>query len=369
MNILILNWRDPKNPKSGGAEYVTLQHAKAWRKKGNGVVWFSASFQNAKEKEYIDGVEIFRRGSVRTVYFQAAFFYLFSGQKFDVVVDEFHGIPYFSPLYVRVPVVGYIHEVAGKIWDVMYPFPINWVGKILEKVMFRFYTNVPFMVSSESTIKELAQMGVRRDQCSLIYCCIDVPSLKTLPKKESAPTFIFTSRLVAMKGIERVIEAFYLIQKSIPSAMLWVVGEGERDYLTHLKSCVARFDIKKKVMFFGYLAEEEKLEKMRSAHVFLHASVKEGWGLVILEAASQATPSVVYNVGGLRDVVQDGKTGIVIRKNTPEELAREAVLLIENKVLYKKMQDACLSWQESFSWEKETEKSYQVLLESVKAAE
>ena len=108
---------------------------------------------------------------------------------------------------------------------------------------------------------------------------------------------------------------------------------------------------------------------MRRAHIFLHASVKEGWGLVILEAASQATPSVVYNVGGLRDVVQDGKTGIVIRKNTPEELAREAVLLIENKVLYKKMQDACLSWQESFSWEKETEKSYQVLLESVKAVE
>ena len=89
---------------------------------------------------------------------------------------------------------------------------------------------------------------------------------------------------------------------------------------------------------------------------------------MILEAASQATPSVVYNVGGLRDVVQDGKTGIVTKKNTPEELAKEAVGLFENKTLYKKMQKLCLSWQESFSWDKETEKSYQVLQEAVKAA-
>ena len=55
MNILILSWRDPSHPFSGGAEISTLEHAKTWVKKGHKVVWFSSSFKDSKSDEIIEG--------------------------------------------------------------------------------------------------------------------------------------------------------------------------------------------------------------------------------------------------------------------------------------------------------------------------
>src|SRR6185312_6565233 len=126
MNVLILNWRDPKNPKSGGAELVTQEHAKAWVKAGHSVIWFTSCFKGAKNEEMIDGVKVIRRGNALSVYLLAPFFYFFSKNKFDVVIDEIHGIPFFTPLYVKkARKTAFIHEVAGEIWDYMYSFPVN----------------------------------------------------------------------------------------------------------------------------------------------------------------------------------------------------------------------------------------------------
>ena len=58
MNILLLNWRDPKNPKAGGAEIVTLEHAKAWARGGFHVLWLASSFKNAPKDETLDGIDI-----------------------------------------------------------------------------------------------------------------------------------------------------------------------------------------------------------------------------------------------------------------------------------------------------------------------
>ena len=54
-------------------------------------------------------------------------------------------------------------------------------------------------------------------------------------------------------------------------------------------------------------------------------------GLVVIEAASQSTPSIVYDVAGLRDSVKDGKTGIVLKENNAKEMANQSVLLLNNK--------------------------------------
>ena len=115
MNILILNWRDPKNPKSGGAEIVTLEHAKAWIKSGNTVTWFTSKFSGAKNEEKIDGVNIVRRGNFITVYLLAPFFYLSRQSSreggFDLVIDEIHGLPFFTPLYVRKPKIRFGQKI------------------------------------------------------------------------------------------------------------------------------------------------------------------------------------------------------------------------------------------------------------------
>jgi hypothetical protein len=75
MNILIYNWRDIKNPATGGAEVLTHEIAKRLVLKGHKISLFTAAFAGCKEKETIDGVEIIRSGGRFTVYLKAPQYY------------------------------------------------------------------------------------------------------------------------------------------------------------------------------------------------------------------------------------------------------------------------------------------------------
>lgn len=361
MRILILNWRDPKNPKAGGAEIVTLEHAKAWVKEGHNVTWLSSFYENALKEEVIEGVKIIRKGSSIGVYLIAPFYYLKNKETFDFVIDEIHGIPFFTPLYVKKKKIIFIHEVAGEIWDYMYPFPLNKIGRAFEKIYFKLYKNEYFWTDAQSTIDELVQFGIKSNNCIAIPCPANNKPLNKIFKKGNEPVFIFVSRLVKMKGIEDVISAFSYILKKNSKAKLWLVGGGEISYLNELKKITKNMHIDKNVIFYGRVSDNQKLELLKRAHILLHASVKEGWGIVVVEAASQSTPSVVYNVEGLRDVVKNNKTGIVIANNTPEDLAKEALLLYKNKVKYYKMQNNCLEYANHLQWKEVVKESSRLI--------
>ena len=359
MKILIFNWRDPKNSKAGGAETVTMEYAKAWVKNGHYVYWFTSSFKNAKKKEKIEGVTIIRFGNFLTVFIGALFYYFFSKEKFDVVIDEFHGIPFFTPLFVKEKKIAFIHEVAGEIWKYMYPFPFSLIGRIIESCAFKIYINIPFITVSLTTANDLKKVGIKN--INVITNGIYIESLPSSIKKEKYPTFICISRLVRMKGIEDVLYAFNKIYKKNARSKLWIVGEGQESYINKLKNIVRENDLQDAVIFCGKVSEQEKLILMKRAHILLHASIKEGWGLVVIEAASQGTPAVVYNVGGLRDSVKNGKTGIVLSSNNPSEMAKQANLLLQNSSQYHLFQQDCIKYAKSLTWENATKKSLQVL--------
>ncbi|MDE2588381.1 MAG: glycosyltransferase, partial [Patescibacteria group bacterium] len=189
MHILILNWRDPKNSLAGGAEIVTFEHAKAWVKAGHTVTWFTSRFRGMPKDEVLQGVHFIRKGGSLGVYLFAPFFYLESKNKFDIVIDEIHGIPFFTPLYVHnSKKVAFIHEVAGEIWDYMYPFPINYIGKLLEIFYFKIYQHVKFWTDAPSTIDELVSKGIPWGNCTAIPCPITNSIVSKIPEKEKDPT-------------------------------------------------------------------------------------------------------------------------------------------------------------------------------------
>lgn len=360
MRILIFNWRDPKNPRSGGAEIVTFEHAKSWIKAGNEVYWYTSEFKNSLKKEVVKGVVFIRQGNALTVYLFAPLFYLFSKIEFDLVIDEIHGLPFFTPLYVKKPKIAFIHEVAEEIWDYMYPFPINKIGRFIESFYFKVYKKVVFWTDANSTIDDLVKFGIRRENCKAIPCPINNKCLNKLPIKEKIPTFIFVSRIVKMKGIEEVIKAFKLIDEKI-KAQLWIVGDGDKKYINKLKNFVKKNNLSQKITFFNRVTDSKKLKLMRKAHLLLHASIKEGWGLVVLEAASQGTPAIVHNISGLRDTVKDKKTGIVLKENSPKQMANEAWQLLKEKEIYNKLQKNCLIWAKSLTWKKASNESLKLL--------
>jgi glycosyltransferase involved in cell wall biosynthesis len=353
MNILILSWRGPGHPQAGGAEQTTLAHATGWIQAGHRVTLFTSSFANAKYSEILNGVRVVRYGDQFIGVRIAAFFWYWFGNhpKIDLVVDEFHGIPFFTPVWVfRSKILAFIHEIAGPVWHLNpWPSPFNLIpaiiGKYGEPWMFRLlYKNISFMTVSESTKEDLQKYNIKN--ITVINNGVTLPKKMPNFKKEKIFTVIYLSALAKDKGIEDALKVFNLLKTQIKNIQLWVVGKGIPSYVSYLQNLCPE------ARFWGYVTDEKKFELLTWAHVMLNPSVHEGWGLVNIEANACGTPVVGYDVSGIRDSVNE-KTGILVEKGNIDSLMK-AVLRIKSGII---RSEECKKWASNFTWDKSTSNS------------
>lgn len=363
MNILIFSWRGPGHPNTGGAEFSTHEHAKAWVKAGHSVTLFTSFFEGSKREEFLDGVRIIRKGfDIFGVHILAFFWYFFGEhQKFDLVVDQFHGIPFFTPLYVKTCKLGFIHEVAKEVWWLNpWPKPFNLlpgiIGTLFESLIFKLlYRKIPFMTVSNSTKEDLVEWGIPPSKISIVHNGVSAVPVKT--EKDPKKTIMFLGALAKDKGIEDAVRTFALIERGKGPFQFWVVGWGNPDYVKKLKILCKKLGISTKVKFWGFVGNVEKFKLLSRAHVLLNPSVREGWGLVNIEANTMGTPVVGYRVPGVCDSVIDGKTGLLSVFGDHDALAKNALELLNNEALYSRISRASLNWSKQFTWAKSTEKS------------
>lgn len=361
-SVLILNWRCPSNPLSGGAEKVTLEHAKAWVKNGLTAIWIAGNYNGGKQNEVIDGVQIFRFGSPILIYFLAPFIYWFKFKgSFDLVIDEIHGIPFLSPLWAwKSKKLVYIHEVAQEIWDEMLPFPINIIGKIYEKVYFFFYRNTLFLTGSNSTKIDLIRYGISEKNITVVPHGLFLKPAINIPKKEKSLTLLYVSRLVKMKGIEEAMKIFAETHKKVLNSKFWIVGGGEKKYLNKLLQLIRELKIENSVTFFGFVSEKKKVELYQKAHFLLHTSVREGFGLVVIEANSQGTPVLAYDSPGLRDVIQNGVNGYIFQAKKYEIISEKCIFIYKSGG-YHKLAESSMIYSNKYDWNKISRQSLKLI--------
>lgn len=364
MKILILNWRDIAHPLSGGAEISLFEHAKYWRKKNNDIIWFSSQFSGAKKEEIIDGITVIRKGSHFTVHLWAMWY--FFTKKFpesDIIVDSFHFVPFLTPLYIkkREKIVGLINEVAGKLWFSNLIAPLAAIGYFIEPFLIRLYKENKFIVGSDSGKKDLITVGIPEKNITVVHHGFHLISVPQSVKKKQAPTVLFLGRIAKDKGITDVLKAFVLLKRHTPDAVLWVVGKEEKKgMLAELLETVDS-TIKKDIIYWGFLSQVEKFKLLKEAWVLIHPSYKEGWGLTVIEAASQGTPTVGYNVAGLQDSVKNGETGLLVAPKNISLLSEAIVSLLKDKKKYDLISKNALTWSKNFTWEKSVKKSWDII--------
>lgn len=366
MNILILSWRGPKHPNAGGAEISTHEHAKGWVKAGHNVTLFTSAFVGGKDQEIIDGVNIIRKGrQIFGVQWEAFKWYLFSQHpKFDLVIDQFHGIPFFTTLYVKCKKLAFIHEVTKEIWKLNpLPRPFNFIpallGSVLEPVIFIFYKNIQFMTVSESTKADLISWGIKDKNIQVIHNGITVPK-KVIAKKEKIPTLIFLGALSKDKGIDTAIRVFSILNKN-RILQYWVVGGSSPEYLEYLKLQAQKLGLGKRIRFFGFVSEKKKFELLKKARILVNPSVREGWGLVIIEAAAMGTPAVAFNSPGLRNSIIDQETGLLSKESTAKSMADSINSLLTNQPLLDNLGRKAIKRSHKFNWEKASKKSLDLI--------
>lgn len=324
MRILIVNWRDLDHPLAGGAEVYTDAIAREWAKMGHEVTLFSSAVTGRPTVEmHSNGYTIIRRGSRHGVYRAARRYWKKEGVgNFDLVVDEVNTRPFNVSRYVyNIPVVCLVHQMAREVWFYEMPWLLAAVGYfILEQLWLRPYRNLDVVTVSESSRESLQSFGLRRVRVvpEGFDKHVDRP---TVANKETLPTFVFVGRLSSNKRPDHALKAFHLIQQKLPAAQLWVIGDGPMKE----KLMASASD---KVQFFGRVDEDRKWNLLSRAHVLLITSVREGWGLVVTEAAAMGTPACGYDVPGLRDSIKS--SGGELSDQDPEELALTAVDLLKD---------------------------------------
>lgn len=354
-----MNWRDIKNPLAGGAELMLQEIGKRLVAKGHEVTQFSSNWSvtesSLPKEEMIEGVKIIRAGSHYTVHlhFFIAYWQEFKG-RFDIVIDNFHFISFFTPFFVKEKKIALVCEVAQEVWDLASPWPlINKLGRFFERtLMFKPYRNLPFLTISPSTKKDLIKFGISQGQIEVMPMGVTLPSPLPFVRKEQVPTIIFVGRLAKTKGVENFILATTNLKSQVPNLRAWIIGKGEPGYVDNLKRLVAQMGLMDSVEFLGFVSEQEKFERMGRAHLILVPSAREGWGLIVPEAGAMGTPAVVYNAAGLRDVTVDGVTGIVCRENTPEELSKNAAYLLVRNERYEVIAHNAKNHALLMSWDK-----------------
>jgi glycosyltransferase involved in cell wall biosynthesis len=135
----------------------------------------------------------------------------------------------------------------------------------------------------------------------------------------AAPIVTFTGRLLRGKGLETLLEAF---ASQDPGAHLLIVGSGDGQALSvedAIRERIARGDLAGRVIMAGRVENVE--DYLRASDIFVFPSVFEGLGLSLIEAQACGLPCVASRTGGIVDVIEDGKTGVLVRPGDTGELA------------------------------------------------
>jgi glycosyltransferase involved in cell wall biosynthesis len=348
MRFLMLNWRDPENPASGGAERVSLGYLSALVARGHEVYWFANAYKGCSKMTDLEGVQIVRGGGLGTSIVAANRWYQ-SQAAFDLVIDQHHGIPWFAPWWAQTNCVSFIHEVLGPIWSSFYRWPLDKIGQTQERWTHWLYRNIPFWTSCKETELALRAHGIR--QIKRIPYGVHTQALPELPEKalESPIQLITVSRLAPNKRIDHAIHTVKCLRSDDVHARLTIVGSGEET--TRLESLVRELALSEHVHFTGSVSEKEKDEWLAKSHLLLHTSVREGWGLNVIEANAMGTPSVVYPVPGLTESTQHGQTGRVSKEETPAALANEIEWLMSQPQLYQTYRKEAWTRSKAFHWD------------------
>jgi len=360
LHVVFLNWRDTTNPEGGGSERYVESVAHALVEAGHRVTIVCAAHVRAPRDEVRHGVRFVRRGSKLGVYPAAAWTILSRRLgSIDVIVDVQNGVPFLSRLLTRQPVVVLVHHVHREQWSVVYGRSAAAVGWWIEsKLAPRVYRNCQYVAVSEATRRELTGLGVDPKRIAVVHNGTQPPPAQST--EEPVPgSVVVVGRLVPHKRVEHALATMVALRDEVPGLRLTVVGDGWwADQLHQRAHELAVDDL---VDFVGFVDDATKHRIIAESQVHLMPSLKEGWGIAVMEAASHGVPTVAYrSAGGVAESVLDEMTGLLVADDQTALTAAVRRLLADDQ-LRAQLGEAARLRAGTFTWE-QTAKSFAVVL-------
>ncbi|HEY5153460.1 MAG TPA: glycosyltransferase family 4 protein, partial [Acidimicrobiales bacterium] len=309
--IHVLAWRDLADVEAGGSEVHADEVVRRWAEAGIEVTVRTSYAQGRPPTELRDGYRIIRKHGRFMVFPTTVLSEMLRRTgPFDGLVEIWNGTPYLSPLWAGCPHVAVVHHVHKDMWRLVLEEKLAPYGEFLERrIAPPFYRHTPLITLSESSRRELIDyLHFRPAQISVVPPGID-PRFAPDGPRSPTPLVVAVGRLMAPKRFDEMIRVMAEVRRTVPAAQLVIVGDGyERLPLQEQISDLGADDW---IRLAGHVSDEELLALYRQAWVVASASIAEGWGMTLTEAAACGTPAVATRINGHTDSVDDGVSGLL----------------------------------------------------------
>lgn len=357
MKILWLAHRDPMNPKAGGAERTINEICTRLVEKGHKVTLLAGGWKGNKSVENLHGIEIHRFGKNLAPHLAFSIFLL--KYHYDLIVNDLgHAVPWFpSTILHKYNIVFFRHLHARSL-----PGQVNLLlAKVItaiEKCYFIFYHDTVFVTESTTSKNDLLKLGIKEYKIIMIPPGVDFDLFHPTAKTQN-PCLVYFG---GMRKYKRPQECLFLLKsllERIKTVKISIIGSGPEEL--SLRKLASELNLEDHAIFKGRVSDTELSNIVASSWLNVHTSVTEGWGYSILEASSTGTPSVAYDVPGVRDAVEDGLNGIKVEDGDREALADAAFSILSDP---SKWWSSSVKVAQKYSWDKMAE-LWETLIEQI----
>ena len=359
--VLLVNWRDIKNPEAGGAEVHLHEVAMRLVRAGFACIQYSHAFPGAPLRETIDGVEVHRAGGKFLFNFAVwarvrAWCRL---HAIDVILDDSNKVPFFLPWFAPRPVVAQIHHLFGRVLFHETALPMACYVLAFESLMPAAYRRAQVLTGSESSRAELMRKGFGKVDIAPEGADLSRYRPPANPAKRGN-IIVYVGRIKRYKGLDMILEGAAALKAGFPDLELKIAGSG--DDVPRLKAKAKALGMEAWTRFLGFVSEERKVELYGEARVAVNSSLKEGWGLTSIEANACGTPVVATDVPGLCDSVRQGETGYLVPFGDAQAFAAAVRRILADPDGAAVMRERALAWAARHTWEKAYEVTRDALL-------
>ncbi len=354
MNILLVNWQDPEHPQAGGAEIHLFEIFGRLAARGHRIRLVCCGWPGGPERARVQGIEIHRTGD-RTSFAlrgRSAVRRALAAERPDILVEDVNKLPLFTAGLTDLPSCVIVPHLFGTtaFQEVSWlQAAIVWLA---ERAMPRAYRRSGFHAISESTRDDLIDRGIRASRIRVIHPGVDQQTYCPRPGLDRTPypSFLYVGRLQRYKGVDTAILALAIARRTRPDLRLDIAGMGNDR--SRLEAVARSAGVADAVRFHGFVTQDDKLRLLRTSWANVFPSVKEGWGMTVIEAAACGTPSLAANSPGLRDSVRHERTGYLVPPGDAGELARRMLELAGHPSLVDTLGREARRFAEGLTWDR-----------------